>query len=146
VLRFASAPAGSRLVREGRSSAGEPDLLPYSQVVAIDLFAGLRVSDFAAAREWYARLFGVEPSFLPHDTEAVWTLGDNRHVYVVEDADHHGGCVVTLFVDDLDARVTAIAGRGIESAEDETYSNGVRKVTYRDADGNEIGLGGPSPD
>ena len=48
----------------------------------------------------------------------------------------------TLFVDDLDALVSEIAGRGIQPAGRETYSNGVRKVTYRDPDGNEIGLGG----
>ena len=48
----------------------------------------------------------------------------------------------TIFVDDLDARVDEITDRGIESAERETYSNGVRKVTYRDPDGNEIGFGG----
>jgi hypothetical protein len=47
-----------------------------------------------------------------------------------------------LFVDDLGARVAGIAGRGIEPALDETYGNGVRKVTYRDPDGNEIGFGG----
>jgi hypothetical protein len=43
---------------------------------------------------------------------------------------------------DLEARVAGIAERGIEPADDETYSNGVRKVTYRDADGNEVGFGG----
>jgi len=48
----------------------------------------------------------------------------------------------TLFVDDLDAWVSRIAGQGIEPAGQETYDNGVRKVTYRDPDGNEIGLGG----
>jgi hypothetical protein len=31
---------------------------------------------------------------------------------------------------------------GLNPAEQETYSNGVRKTTYRDADGNEIGFGG----
>ena len=44
------------------------------------------------------------------------------------------------FVDDLDARVRAIAGRGVEPAEEETYANGVRKTTFRDPDGNEIGF------
>lgn len=53
-----------------------------------------------------------------------------------------GHAMHTIFVDDLDARVEEIAGRGIEPAEREWYSNGVRKVTYRDPDGNEIGLGG----
>jgi catechol 2,3-dioxygenase-like lactoylglutathione lyase family enzyme len=111
-------------------------------VTAIDLFAGLRVSDFAAAQAWYARLFGAEPAFLPHDREAVWELGEHRHVCILEDAGDPGGGVVTLFVADLDARIEAIAARGIEPAERETYSNGVRKVTYRDPDGNEIGFGG----
>jgi hypothetical protein len=38
--------------------------------------------------------------------------------------------------------VAAIATRGIEPANRETYSNGVRKATYRDADVNEIGFRG----
>jgi hypothetical protein len=44
---------------------------------------------------------------------------------------------------DSGARAEAIAGRGIEPSERETYENGVRKAIYRDPDGNEIGLGGP---
>jgi catechol 2,3-dioxygenase-like lactoylglutathione lyase family enzyme len=110
-----------------------------------DLFAGLRVADFAAARAWYERLLGAEPSMLPHETEAVWELGDGSrgHLYILEDAESPGGGLITVFVDDLDARVDAIAARGIEPAERETYSNGVRKVTYRDPDGNEVGFGGP---
>ena len=106
----------------------------------LHLFAGLRVRDFQAARRWYERLFG-EPSFFPHATEAVWTLADERSVYVVEHAGA-GKSVVTIFVDDLDAHVAATAGRGLEPDERETYSNGVRKALYRDADGNEIGFGG----
>ena len=46
------------------------------------------------------------------------------------------------FVDDLDERVAGISARGIEPAAQERYGNGVRKVIYRDLDGNEIGLGG----
>jgi hypothetical protein len=38
--------------------------------------------------------------------------------------------------------VAAISARGIEPDDRETYSNGVRKVIYRDPDGNEIGFGG----
>ena len=48
----------------------------------------------------------------------------------------------TVFVDDLETVVEDLAARGIEPAERETYGNGVRKATYRDSDGNEIGLGG----
>jgi catechol 2,3-dioxygenase-like lactoylglutathione lyase family enzyme len=48
----------------------------------------------------------------------------------------------TLFVDDLDARLSQIAARGLEPADLETYENGVRKAVFRDPDGNEIGFGG----
>jgi catechol 2,3-dioxygenase-like lactoylglutathione lyase family enzyme len=110
--------------------------------MSLHLFAGLRVWDFEAARPWYERLLG-EPAFFPHATEAVWTLADDRSsVYVVEHARGAGHSVVTIFVDDLDARVAAIAARGLEPDDLETYSNGVRKVVYRDPDGNELGFGG----
>jgi catechol 2,3-dioxygenase-like lactoylglutathione lyase family enzyme len=112
--------------------------------MSLHLFAGLRVRDFAEARAWYEHLLG-EPTFFPHDSEAVWTVADERSVYVVEDADRAGRCVVTLFVDDLDAWVAAIATRGLEPDEHETYENGVRKVVYRDPDGNEVGFGGAPP-
>ncbi|MBV9683070.1 MAG: hypothetical protein JO046_14875 [Solirubrobacterales bacterium] len=109
--------------------------------MALHLFAGLRVRDFQAARPWYERLLG-EPTFFPHDAEAVWTLAEDRSVYVVEHADGAGHCEVTIFLDDLDAQVAAIAARGLEPIERETYSGGVRKAVYRDPDGNELGFGG----
>ena len=108
----------------------------------IDLFAGIPVSDYAAAVRWYERLFGAPPSFVPHDTEAVWELAEHRAVYIEERPEHAGHARHTLFVDDLDALVAQIAGRGLTPVERETYSNGVRKATYRDPDGNEIGFGG----
>ncbi|HKF91381.1 MAG TPA: VOC family protein [Acidimicrobiia bacterium] len=87
-----------------------------------------------------------EPTFFPHATEAVWTLADDRSVYIVEQADGAGHSVVTILVDDLDARVAAIAARGLEPDERLAYSNGVRKALYRDPDGNELGFGGAPPD
>lgn len=48
----------------------------------------------------------------------------------------------TIFVDGFDTRVTAIARRGLEPAKRETYSNGVRKATYADPEGNGISFGG----
>ena len=109
--------------------------------MSLHLFAGLRVRDFQAARPWYERLLG-EPTFFPHATEAVWTLAEDRSVYVVEHAGGAGDSVVTILLDDLDAQVAAIATRGLEPDERETYSNGVRKAIYRDPDGNELGFGG----
>jgi predicted enzyme related to lactoylglutathione lyase len=107
-----------------------------------DLFAGISVRDYADAVMWYERLFGSAPSFRPHATEAVWELAEHRFLYVLERPEHAGHALHTLFVDDLDAMIAEIAARGIQPAHRETYENGVRKVTYRDPDGNEIGLGG----
>ena len=45
--------------------------------MGLTLFAGLPVRDFEAARPWYERLLG-DVSFLPHATEAVWMLADER--------------------------------------------------------------------
>jgi catechol 2,3-dioxygenase-like lactoylglutathione lyase family enzyme len=112
--------------------------------MSLHLFAGLRVRDYPAARPWYEQLLG-EPSFFPHDTEAVWTLADDRSIYIVEHPDGAGHGVVLIFVDDLDAHVSTIAARGLAPAEQETYTNGVRKVVYRDPDGNELGFGGAPP-
>ena len=110
----------------------------------LDLFAGIPVADYAAALSWYERLLGSEPSFFPHDTEAVWELAEHRYLYIVQvEQPHHAGHAMhTLFVDDLDALVAQIAERGLDPSKRETYSNGVRKITYRDPDGNEIGFGG----
>jgi len=105
------------------------------------VFAGLRVREFGEALKWYVRLFG-EPTFLAHATEAVWTLAEGGSLFVVEDADRVGDCLVTIFVDDLDARVAEIAARGLAPDDRLTYSNGVRKAVYRDPDGNEVGFGG----
>ena len=109
--------------------------------MTLALFAGIRVRDVTAARAWYEQLLG-EPSFFPNATEVVWTLADDRSLYIEEDSDRDGGALITVFVDDLDAHISEISSRGLEPAERETYSNGVRKTTYRDDDGNEIGFGG----
>jgi hypothetical protein len=37
----------------------------------VDLFAGICVADYAAARAWYEQLLGSEPSFVAHETECV---------------------------------------------------------------------------
>jgi Glyoxalase/Bleomycin resistance protein/Dioxygenase superfamily len=110
------------------------------------LFAGVSVADYAAAQEWFARLFGSAPTFHPNDAEAVWEVAPGRSVYVQHRPEHAGHALVTLFVDDLADRIDGIQERGIEPHLDETYDNGVRKVTYRDPEGNEIGFGGKAED
>jgi predicted enzyme related to lactoylglutathione lyase len=123
----------------GRSAA---EMSRYRATVAIELFAGIPVGDYEQALVWYEQLLGSGPSFVPHATEAVWELAEHRWVFIEERPEDAGHAMHTIFVDDLDAVVEEIAARGIEPVERETYANGVRKETYRDPDGNEIGFGG----
>jgi hypothetical protein len=110
--------------------------------MTVDLFAGLPVSNYQRALGWYGRLLGSEPAFFPNATEAVWKLADHRYLYIKELSERAGHALHTVFVDDLDERVLSIGARGIEPASQETYENDVRKVIYRDPDGNEISFGG----
>ncbi|MEV0132437.1 VOC family protein [Dactylosporangium sp. NPDC050688] len=114
--------------------------------MAVDLFAGIAVRDLPAALVWYEQLFGSPPAFLPNDTEAVWELAEHRYVYIELLPERAGHAMHTAFVDDLDTRLAQVAARGLEPAKRETYANGVRKVIYRDPDGNEFSFGGgPEP-
>src|SRR3954465_11242461 len=99
--------------------------------MSVALFAGIRVRALTSARAWYERLLG-EPSFFPNATEVVWTLAEDRSLYIEEDPRRAGGGLITVWVDDLDAVIADIGSRGLEPSERETYSNGVRKATFRD--------------
>jgi catechol 2,3-dioxygenase-like lactoylglutathione lyase family enzyme len=110
--------------------------------MSLDLFAGIRVNDYEAARPWYERLLGAEPSFIPHATEAVWELAEHRFLYILEDAEGAGRALQTIFVDDLDTLVADMASRGIEPDERVTYPGKARKAIYHDPDGNEISFAG----
>ncbi|HVC74949.1 MAG TPA: VOC family protein [Candidatus Micrarchaeaceae archaeon] len=110
--------------------------------MTLDLFAGIPVRDYTAAAAWYERLLGAPPSFLPNNTEAVWELADHRYVFIEVRPEHAGHARHLVFVDDFDARIAQIAERSLEPAELETLTNGVRKATFRDPDGNEMGFGG----
>jgi len=48
--------------------------------MTVDLFAGIPVSDQDRALDWYGRLSGSGPAFLPNDVEAVWEVGEHRYV------------------------------------------------------------------
>ena len=108
----------------------------------MDLFAGVAVSDFDKAVAWFERLLGEPATFEAHDTEYVWDLAEHRSIYVVLRPERAGYAMVTLFLDDLDGFVESAAARGLHPHTRETYGNGVRKATYRDPDGNEVGFGG----
>jgi hypothetical protein len=109
---------------------------------SLDLFAGIPVADYAAALKWLRTTTGLSARILsPRQRGGVGTCGASVRVH----------CAATgtrrprhehPFVDDLDALVAQVADRGLDPAKREAYSNGVRNITYRDTDGNEIGFGG----
>ena len=106
-----------------------------------DIFAGIPVSDFGAALDWYQRLFGARPSFFPNEVEAVWAIAEHRWIYIIVDAKRAGGAIQTIMSSDLEAVIEQISGRGLSFGQEEIPAEGVRKVMYYDPDGNEIGLG-----
>ena len=110
--------------------------------MAIDLYAGISVTDYTAALSWYERLLGGPPTFVVGDAEAVWELAEHRSVFIEQRPGHAGHAIHTIFVDDLDTLLAQIAQHGLQPTKRETYTNGVRKATYHDPDGNEIGFGG----
>src|SRR5579872_5903981 len=101
-------------------------------------FAGLLVSNRDQAMDWYERLFGKPPDFLPNDAEAVWRVADTASVYVLADPARAGGGIVTLVVDNLDAHRVDLSGRGITLGAVETVGEAGRKSTVIDPDGNAV--------
>ena len=108
-----------------------------------EVFAGLPVTDHAAAEPWYERLFGEPPFMRPHDTESAWQLEEHAWVYVVQDAGRAGHGLLTVLVDDLDAQLAGLAERGLTTDPVETMDNGVRTAEIRDPDGNLLKFGQP---
>ena len=109
--------------------------------MALDLFAGIPVTDYAAALPWYEQFFGGKPSFLPNDIEAVWEVAENATSTSCRTRIGQGtpwccrsSTTSTTGSPDLST--------GHRPAKRETYDGGVTKVIYRDAEGNEISFGG----
>ena len=64
---------------------------------------------------------------------------------VVADPVRAGNALLTVLVDDLDARIAELTGRGIATGEVEAV-NGMRRTVVRDPDGNTITYPAPAND
>jgi catechol 2,3-dioxygenase-like lactoylglutathione lyase family enzyme len=102
-------------------------------------FGGVAVTDFAAAYQWFMRLFGRTADMFPHEGEAVWRFTPTASVYVVHDAERAGHALLTLAVDDLDAYARHLRENGLAYNE---HSDGgaPRRLLVKDDDGNTIAL------
>ncbi len=113
----------------------------WEPVVPVGIFAGIAVSNYESALEWYKQLLGAEPTFYPNSVEAVWQLAEDRYVYIIENAERAGGAVSMIWMDDPGSVVAGIAERGLQPVDVEQHGN-VCKWVFHDADGNETGIGG----
>ncbi len=102
------------------------------------LFAGVPVTDFERACDWYARVFGRPPDVPVHATEAMWRLTEGGWLYVVADTERAGGCLVSIAVGDLDATVAGLRRRHLTPGDAEAVGDAGRKVTVTDPDGNSL--------
>ncbi len=107
------------------------------------VFAGIPTANYALALPWYVRLFGRQPDMLPQDEEAAWSLTDTGWIYLVSDSGRAGKSLLTLLVENLDEHVAALAERGLTPDETETLSDGGRKASYIDPDGNKTTFAQP---
>jgi hypothetical protein len=100
------------------------------------VLTGVAVTEFAAAVEWWTRLFSRGPDILAHDNEVLWRVTDLAWVYVVRDDGRAGRALLTMSVGDLDTHVDALAERDISCAPIELVSDAGRKASCSDPDGN----------
>lgn len=98
------------------------------------------VTELAAARSWYERLFGAEATNTPMPTLVEWRVTDSGWVQVFTDAERAGTAAVNLAVADLDAAVAELGGRGLAPGEIVTASKGVRLCSLTDPDCNTVTL------
>jgi len=102
------------------------------------VFAGMVVRNRDQAADWYERLLGRPPDFLPNPIEAVWQVAATGSIYLLANPDHAGHSVMTLVVDDLEATLKEIAERGIAAGAIEEVEGAGRKSTMTDPDGNAL--------
>jgi predicted enzyme related to lactoylglutathione lyase len=115
----------------------------FSGMAVTYVFAGIPVTDRDAASGWYERLVGRPPDLVPNDDEAAWRMTGTGWIYIVVDADRAGSALHTLLVDDLDAFLAGLAGRGITTGPVAPVGDGVRSAHVTDPDGNRLQIGQP---
>jgi catechol 2,3-dioxygenase-like lactoylglutathione lyase family enzyme len=106
-------------------------------VTVTHIFAGLAVTDFSAAYDWYERLFGRPADMFPHDMEAVWELTPNGSIFVVHDPERAGSGLVTLALDDLDTYERRLR-EGRFAFTEQAEGSAPRRLVLKDGDGNTL--------
>jgi hypothetical protein len=106
-------------------------------VHATHLFAGVAVSDFAVAHDWYERLFDAPPDSVPKEGEAVWHPVPSASIYITADPERAGNGLLTVAVKSLDDQRATLARHGL-AFDDGAEPNGLPRLIVTDHDGNSI--------
>ena len=96
----------------------------------MEFYVGISVRSLAGSLDWYKRLLGREPDLLDGDHAAVWDLRGALALHP-DNPEHAGHVLFTMYFDDVDAVVSAIAERGIEPTKEGTIEGNVRMFTFR---------------
>ena len=59
-------------------------------------FTGVAVSDLAAGRDFFERLFGKPPDVLVNDNEVMWRVDESIWLYIVVDPARAGHALAAL--------------------------------------------------
>jgi glyoxylase I family protein len=104
------------------------------------LLAVVPVSDIDAAARWYERFLGGPPTNHPMPSLVEWRTTSTGWVQVFADRERAGHTALNLAVDDLEATLNELVGRGLVPGEIQTANKGVRLSALTDPDGNTITL------
>jgi catechol 2,3-dioxygenase-like lactoylglutathione lyase family enzyme len=103
-------------------------------------FTGLAVTDLAAGRDFYERLFGKPADIEVAVDEVMWRLSESAWLYIVVDTARAGSGLAALAVSDLTVTLAELEDRGITPVSVEQVGPGARKATMRDPDGNTVAV------
>ncbi|MGR8007570.1 VOC family protein [Streptomyces hypolithicus] len=109
--------------------------MAYTRVLAV-----APVTDIESAALWYERLMGRPADARPMPGLVDWHVSGTGWVQVFESPEHAGSTLLNLAVDDLDAALVELAGRGLTAGEIQPGGQRVRFAALHDPDGNRITL------
>ncbi|MBX3143512.1 MAG: VOC family protein [Trueperaceae bacterium] len=115
-----------------------------TKAAQVQVFAGIPVSDLAAALVWYEVFFGRAADEVV-GAEAMWRVNEETWLFIAPDGQRAGGGLMTLGVLSLEPYLSRWQAAGLVHEPIETYSNGVRHVTILDPDGNSLSLAAAPP-
>jgi predicted enzyme related to lactoylglutathione lyase len=106
----------------------------------VNVMPSLQVSEFDATVEWYERLIGREPDRRPMDGCVEWQLAPTGGIQVYRNPETPVAATLIVGVDDIDAEVPALAGRGIMAEPYDVPTGQFRIAQLQDPAGNTVVL------